>query len=228
MLRPASQREWSQAPDGGRSAAVPCQIFFPGEQAGDFDRALERVRTGQAKPEIVPVNVMVLPTALEASLPYEQAVELLSRGGCSATGNCQQAFIDWLKRWGPAKVVSAFVTAQLAAAALLFWLSRRAPLSRASRRVTWSLAYLALVVLAHAVLVASGLQKGALVLLLGWYFLGLLFLPGFFLGLAAVSWAFRDAALRPAKILLGVFAVTAPVLEWLLMSGLLRSGYLGG
>ena len=40
--------------------------------------------------------------------------------------------------------------------------------------------------------------------------------------------AFSDAALRPAKILLGVFAVTAPVLEWLLMSGLLRSGYLGG
>jgi len=55
-----------------------------------------------------------------------------------------------------------------------------------------------------------------------------LFLPGFFLGLASVSWAFRDAALRPAKILLGVFAVTAPVLEWLLMSGLLRSGYGGG
>ena len=229
ILRPASQPEWSQAADGGRSANVPCQGYFEGEQAADFGRALERVRTGQAKAEIVPVNVMVLPTALEASLPYAQAVELMSAGGCSATGNCQQAFMDWLKRWGPAKVVFGFVAAQLAAAALLFWLSRRAPLSQASRRVKWSLAYLALVVLAHAAMVATGLNNGALLLLVGWYFLGLpLFLPGFFLGLAAVSWAFRNAALRPAKILLGVLAVTAPLLEWLLMSGLLRSGYAGG
>ena len=228
-LRPASQPEWSQAADGGRSANVTCQVFSSDEQAGDFGRALERVRAGQAKSEIVAVDVMVLPTALEASFPYEQAVELLSAGGCSATGSCEQVFIEWLKRWGPLKVVSGFVALQLATAALLFWLSRRAPLSRASRRVKWSLAYLALVVLAHAFLVASGLQKGALVVLLGWYFAGLpLFLPGFFLGLAAVSWAFRDAALRPAKILLGVFAVTAPLLEWLLMSGLLHGGYLGG
>ena len=86
-----------------------------------------------------------------------------------------------------------------------------------------------LVVLAHAAMVATSLHQGALLLLMGWYIVGLpLFVPGFVLGLAAVSWAFRDAALRPAKILLGVFAVTAPVLEWLLMSGLLRSGYLGG
>jgi hypothetical protein len=229
MLRPASQREWSQAAGGGRSANVPCQGFFRDEQAGDFDRALERVRTGQAKPEIVPFDVMVLPTAVDASLPYEPAVELLSRGGCSATGNCQQAFIDWLKRWGPAKVVFGFFAAQLAAAALLFWLSTGAPLSRASRRVKWSLAYLALVVLAHVAMVATSLHEGALLLLMGWYVLGLpLFLPGFLLGLTAISWAFRDAALRPAKILLGVLAVTAPLLEWLLMSGLLRSGYLGG
>ena len=229
IVRPASQPEWSRAADGGRSANVPCQIFFPAEHASDVDRALERVRTGQARPEIVPVDVMVLPTALEASLPYEQAVELLSAGGCTATGNCEQVFIESLKRWRPATVVSGFVATQLAAAALLLWLSRRAPLTGASRRVKWSLAYLALVVLAHAAMVATSLHQGALLLLMGWYIVGLpLFLPGFFLGLGAVSWAFRDAALRPAKILLGVFAVTAPVLEWLLMSGLLRSGYLGG
>jgi hypothetical protein len=71
-------------------------------------------------------------------------------------------------------------------------------------------------------------RSRALVFLIGWYFLGLpLFLPGFFLGLSAVSWAFRNAALRPATILLGVLVVTVPLLEWLL-SALLPSGYLGG
>jgi hypothetical protein len=190
---------------------------------------LERLRAGQASAEIFPAAVMVLPAALEASLPYEQAVELMSKGSCFATGNCQQAFIGWLKGFAPKTVVFGFLVGQLAVAAVLLWLSRRAPLSPVSRRVKWSLAYLALVVLAHAAMVATGLKAGALLLLVGWHALGVpLFLPGFFLGLAAVAWAFSNAKLRPAKIVLGVLAVTAPVLEWLLMSGVLRSGYQGG
>jgi hypothetical protein len=229
ILPPASNPAWSPSASGGRSATLHCQSFNGTEQPEDFGRALGRLRAGQASVEILPARVMVLPAALEASLPYEQAVELMSRGSCFATGNCQQAFIGWLKGFAPTTVVLGFLVIQLAVAAVLLWLTRRAPLSPASRRLKWSLVYLALVVLAHAAIVAPSLQRGALVLLLGWYWLGLpLFLPGFFLGLAALAWAFNGAALRPAKIVLGVLAVTTPVLEWVLMSGVLRSGYLGG
>jgi hypothetical protein len=190
---------------------------------------LARLRAGEASAEIVPVDVMVLPAMLEVSLPYEQAVELMSKGSCFAIGNCQQAFMGWLKSFAPTTLVLGFLVGQLALDAVLLWLCRRAPLSPASRRVKWSLAYLALVVLTHAAMIATSLKAGALLLLFGWYFLGLpLFLPGFILGLAAVAWAFRSAALRPAKIVLGVLAITAPVLEWLLMSGVLHSGYKGG
>jgi hypothetical protein len=229
ILPPASNPAWSPAASGGRSAILPCRVFLEGEQLADFGRALERLRAGQSSTEIVPVEVMVLPAALESSLPYDQAVELMSKGGCVATGNCNQAFIDWLKGFAPTTVVLGFLVAQLAVAAVLLWLSRRAPLSLASRRVKWSLAYLALVVLAHAAMVATSVRAGSLLLFMGWYWLGLpLLVPGVFLGLAAVAWAFRGAALRPVKIVLGVLAATAPVLEWLLMSGVLRSGYQGG
>lgn len=229
ILPPASNPEWSPAANGGRSATLQCQSFMHGEQAADFPLGLERLRTKQASVEIVATGVMVLPAALETSLPFEQAVVLMSRDSCFATGNCQKAFIGWLKGFAPATVVFGFLVAQLAVAAVLLLLSRRTPLAPAGGRVKWSLAYLALVVLAHAAMVVTGLQGGALLLLVGWYALGLpLFLPGFFIGLAAIYWAFSNGALRPAKIVLGVLVVTAPVLEWLLMSGLLRSGYGGG
>lgn len=228
-LPPSADAAWSSGESGSRSATLQCQGDVQTEQPADFNRALARVRAGQASVEIVPIDVMVLPASLEASLPYEQAVELMSRGSCVSTGNCQQAFIGWLKRFAPTMVVYGFLAAQLVLAAVLFWMSRRAPLAPASRRVKWSLAYLVLVVLAHVAMVATSLQAGALLLLTGWYVLGLpLFVPGFFLGVAALAWAFSDAAFRAPKILLGVLAVTTPVLEWLLMSGILRSGYAGG
>jgi membrane-bound ClpP family serine protease len=124
--------------------------------------------------------------------------------------------------------VLGFLAVQLAVAAVLLWLSRRAPPSSPSQRLKWSLAYLMLVVLTHTAMVAASVQAGSLLLLMGWYYLGLpLFAPGFFLGLAALAWAFRGGALRPAKVVLGVLAVTYPVLEWLLSSGVIRSGYQG-
>ena len=139
-------RAWSQSADGGRSATLQCGSFSGGERDGDFGRALERVRAAQAAVAIVPQGVMVLPVALEDSLPYEQAVEVMSAGGCLATGNCEQAFIGWRKSFPPAAVVLGFLMVQLAVAALIFRLSRRVPLTHASRRVKRSLGYLAVVV----------------------------------------------------------------------------------
>lgn len=227
-VRPTSNPEWSTATSGGRTAAVDCGTYSENEHPADFAHALERLRAGQASAEIAPAEVIVLPVSLEASLPYEQAVELISGGGCRATATCHEVFLAWLTAAGPQAVVMGFLAAQLAVALLLLWLSRRAPLSPASRRLKWSLAYLALVVLMHVAMVATSLRTGSLLVLMGWYVLGLpLLLPGFFLGLAAVAWGFTNAALRRVKIVLGVLAVTTPVLEWLLMSGVQHSGYGG-
>jgi hypothetical protein len=227
-VRPASSREWSAAPGGGRIAAVSCAAYDVEARLAEYRLALERVRAGQASAEIAPVDVMVLPVSLEASLPWGQAAELISGGGCRATDTCQNRFKAWLTEIGPQVVVMGFLVAQLVVAVVLLWLSQRAPLYAASRGLKWSLAYLALVALTHLAMVAWSLATGSLLFLLGWIYLGVpLFVPGFFLGLAAVWWAFTNAALRPAKIVLGVLAVTTPMLEWLLMSGVMRSGYGG-
>ena len=227
----ASNSAWSPIAEGGRSATLECRPVDTREEPGDFGRALTRLRTGQADVSLVPNNVMFLPVALETSLPYEQAVDLMSRGSCFSMRNCPQAFMAWLKGFPPGRVVLAFFGIQLVLAAALFWLSRLGAPPGPGTATTGNLVYLGVVVLAHAVIVGLGLsvREGDLLILMGWLILGLpLFLPGIFVGLLAISSAFYGTQFRGWKVVLGVLAVTAPVLEKLLMSGLLLNGHKGG
>lgn len=222
---------WQRHADGSRSGRFGCNAIMHGERPEDVRRAFEALRTGEARLAVVPRRLQLLPARYEENLPFAQAAEQVLSGNCASTGTCGADVHAWLRKQPPGLLVLAFAAVQLA---LCAWLLRRPAAPGAAAVAGWptwlGLAYLAVVVLAHAGAIAFAIspQGGGLVLLLAWGALGLpLFGPGLLAGVLAIAAGLRGAPLRQGKIVLGVLALTLPALEWVLLS-VLKSGYGGG
>jgi len=91
------------------------------------------------------------------------------------------------------------------------------------------LAFLLVVVLAHAVAIWAAITKGGLALVLTWIYLALpLFIPGFVVGSYFLLTGMDSGrSFRAARIVLGLGVVAFPFYEWYLLA-VLPGGWRGG